>query len=141
MSVHMVKLCVGVESLAQYEAWCRMRVERQREAGQEPDLFHVTRMMPKRAEELVGNSLYWVIKGQIQARQRIEAIERIVDTDGVKRCRIGLSETVWPTQWKRKKAFQGWRYLTPRAAPDDLPEGAVGIPDKLRRELDDLGLL
>lgn len=134
--LHLVKLCVGVESLEDYE-----RSAAQRRAL-DPDgrQFHVTRMVPKRAAEVVGNSLYWVIKGSIQCRQTIEAIEPFEDADGVRRCRLVLGPEIVPVEWKRKRPFQGWRYLKGRP-PADLPEGAVGLPDALRRELMELGLM
>ena len=145
MPLHLVKLCVGVDSLEDYEGWCeerwRSREAAQAETGELPRLWHVTRMVPRRGREVIGNSLYWVIRGQIQARQRIDALEPFEDADGVRRCRIVLDRTVVPTEWKRKRAFQGWRYLQGRAAPPDLPEGAVGLDPRLRRELADLGLL
>ena len=134
--LHLVKLCVGVESLEQYEAFVAER--RQRDpAGRQ---FHVTRMVPKRAAEVVGNSLYWVIKGNIQCRQTVEAIEPFEDGEGIRRCRLVLGDEVVPVEWKRKRPFQGWRYLKGKP-PADLPEGAVGIPDTLRRELLELGLI
>lgn len=136
-----MKLCVGVQSLEQYSQWSEQRWNERRAAGIEPPLFHVTRMVPKRRDELVGNSLFWVIAGQIQCRQKLLAIEPFEDEEGIRRCRLVLDRDVVPTEWKRKRAFQGWRYLSKRAAPKDLPPGFEGMPEKLRRELDDLGLL
>ena len=134
--LHLVKLCVGVATLDEYET----HVAARRAADPHGQQFHVTRMVPRRADEVVGNSLYWVIKGNIQCRQRIEAIEPFTDGDGVRRCRLVLGADIVPTEWKRKRAFQGWRYLKGRP-PADLPEGAVGLPDALRRELLELGLM
>ena len=42
------------------------------------------------------------------------------------------------------RAFQGWRYLAAKDAPPDLDRaapGAADMPETLRRELRDLGLL
>jgi hypothetical protein len=40
------------------------------------------------------------------------------------------------------RAFQGWRYLAPADAPRDLvAPGAKDMPEALRRELRDMGLL
>ena len=65
-------------------------------------------MMPKRADELLdGGSLYWVIKGKIQARQEITDIIRITSDDGIRRCKLMLSNDVIPTDWQPKRAFQG----------------------------------
>ena len=140
-AINLVKLCVGIGSLDDYRALSEQRWTERTTAGIDPPLFHVTRMVPRRREELVGQSLYWVIAGQIQCRQRLLDIVPFEDEEGIRRCRLVLDRSIVATHWKRKKAFQGWRYLTPRAAPEDLPEGQQGIPEKLRRELDELGLL
>ena len=56
---------------------------------------HVTRMTPKRAEAILdGGSLYWVIKGQIAARQTIVGIEPFIDSDGIGRCKLWLDGAV-----------------------------------------------
>ena len=138
--LHLVKLCVGVESLEQFQTWAEGRLESLHAAGEREQLFHVTRMTPKRAEEVVGNSLYWVIKGHIQCRQQVIAIEPFQDTDGVRRCRLVFDNAIVPTEWRRKKAFQGWRYFKGRPPPD-LPHGQEGLPPALHRELAELGLL
>jgi hypothetical protein len=42
------------------------------------------------------------------------------------------------------RAFQGWRYLDPKDAPRDLDRAAPGahaMPEDMRRELRQLGLL
>ena len=77
MALHLRKLCVGVESVEQLEAW---QVRRLKQAGR---LRHDTRMMPKRRDEiLAGGSLYWVIKGLMQVRQPILDITPEVDESG-----------------------------------------------------------
>ena len=134
--LHLVKLCVGIDSLEHYEAVAAKRRGRDAQGRQ----FHVTRMVPRRAAEVVGNSIYWVIRGSIQCRQTIEAIEPFEDEEGVRRCRIVLGERIVPVEWKRKRPFQGWRYLKGKP-PADLPEGAAGLPAALRHELLELGLM
>ena len=101
----------------------------------------LTRMMPRRADELVaGGSLYWVVAGALRARQRIVSIEPFA---GAKRCRITLDPTVHETEPVARKAFQGWRYLTQADAPNDLRrlDPSVDIDPRLHRELATLGLL
>ena len=102
-------------------------------------------MVPKRAEELTeGGSLYWVIKGTITCRERILAIRPFVDKDGIGRCRLVLDGKVVLVEPRPFRAFQGWRYLTVKDAPRDLDRvapGAKNMPETLRRELRDLGLL
>jgi hypothetical protein len=140
MTLHLLKLCVGVESIAELRAFTRMR------RAHAPAVHgHVTRMVPTRAAELLdGGSLYWVIKGQICARQRLIGIEPFIDSAAVKRCALRLDDEVVALRPQPHRAFQGWRYLTPADAPPDLDSVAPGLdemPEALRRELSDLGLL
>jgi hypothetical protein len=101
--------------------------------------------VPKRVEELLeGGSLYWVIKGQVQARQRLTGIETFTDGEGIGRCNLILGPEVVETAYQPRRAFQGWRYLQDNEAPRDL--AALGadtaeLPLELRRELAELGLL
>ena len=145
MAVHLLKLCVGAESVEDLRGWVERRLAAMKAAGQTPEQFHTTRMAPKRAAELVdGGSLYWVIKGNIQARQRLLDIRPFVDTDGISRCHLVLEPVVHETSWAPRRPFQGWRYLDPEDAPPDF--GAAGsddgeLPPELRRELAGLGLL
>jgi hypothetical protein len=140
MTLHLLKLCVGAESVADLRAWTKMR--RSRGAGVHA---HVTRMFPKRAEELLdGGSLFWVIKGQISARQKLIGIEPFVDSAGIKRCALQLDDEVVAVRPRPHRAFQGWRYFEPAEAPPDLDSAASGLaemPEALRRQLSDLGLI
>src|SRR3974390_1074441 len=71
MPLHLIKLCVGCDSVADLEAWIKQRLKERKRRGQKPEHIHTTRMVPKRAEELVaGGSLYWVIRGQSHCRAR-----------------------------------------------------------------------
>ena len=142
MTLHLLKLCVGADSLESQQDWCRERLSRMRAAGEEARLFHTTRMVPKRIEELLeAGSLYWVIKGQIQGRQRLTDIIPFTDDDGIRRCKLMLGDDVIPTAWHPKRAFQGWRYLKGDEAPADLDSGQAAVPPQLRAELAELGLL
>jgi hypothetical protein len=99
--------------------------------------------MPKRAEELLaGGSLYWVIKGQVMARQRLLEL-REVKKNGVPHCGLVYDKALVPVRPRPKRAFQGWRYLEAKEAPPDIAEvkGAGNLPDGLKRELAALGLL
>ncbi len=112
--------------------------------GLTPHCVHVTRMMPKRVAELLnGGSLYWVVKGQVLARQKFLAIEDFADIDGITRCRLVLGPEVIETMPQPKRPFQGWRYLEAKDAPSDLmgPGDEGNIPAELKRELAELGLL
>ncbi|HTO32689.1 MAG TPA: DUF1489 family protein [Pararhizobium sp.] len=145
MALHLIKLCVGADSIDDLRDWVSRKAQTAVAAGLEPHSFHITRMVPKRGEEILeGGSLYWVIKGQVQARQQITAIETFTDAEGIGRCKLFLAPEVVETASQPRRAFQGWRYLQPAEAPRDLSalgsEGA-DMPLDLRRELAELGLL
>jgi len=138
--LNLIKLCVGVETPQDLIAWQALR---RRETGRS-HAFHVTRMWPKRAEELLaGGSLYWVMKGNVKARQRILGLEPRTGDDGIKRCAIILDEDLVNTILTPRRAFQGWRYLPVEQSPPDLmmsaPEDAA-LPDGLADELARLGV-
>ena len=145
MALHLIKLCVGADSIDDLREWVSERSLIAIAAGMEPHSSHVTRMIPKRDQELLdGGSLYWVIKGQVQARQRLLNLKSFTDTDGISRCELVLGPEVIETEFQPRRAFQGWRYLPQEDAPRDLKdmgEGAADLPLELRRELAELGLL
>ena len=145
MTLHVVKLCGGAESIAGHEAWIKERLAAMKARGQTPEQFHTTRMVPKRVAELLdGGSIYWVIKGQIASRQEILDVRPFTDATGVSRCNLVLEPTVIPVAPRRLRPFQGRRYLPAHEAPPDLRGGLVEVaemPDAMRKELRDLGLL
>ncbi len=140
MALHLIKLCVGADSIADLQAWVALR--RRNQSGVHA---HVTRMAPKRAPELLdGGSLYWVIKGQLCARQKLIGVEPFVDSAGVKRCALQLDDEIVAVRPRPCRAFQGWRYLAAVDAPPDLSAGGAALadmPEDLRRELAGLGLI
>jgi len=144
MSLHLIKLCVGADSVADLEAWIKQKLKALKK-GARREHIHTTRMVPKRADELIdGGSLYWVIRGQIMCREEIAAIRPFVDREGVGRCRVVLVPKVVLVEPRPYRAFQGWRYLAPKDAPRDLDRAAPGardMPEPMRRELRELGLL
>jgi hypothetical protein len=145
MPLHLLKLCVGCDSVEDLEGWIRFRLEERRRAGQKPEQFHTTRMIPQRAAELLdGGSLYWVIRGSVQVRQRLLDIRPFRDPDGIQRCHLVLEPELAATEWQPRRPFQGWRYLVPAEAPADLASAYAELgelPHTLRRELAELGLL
>ena len=145
MTLHLIKLCVGAVSIADLEEWVAERVAERRRRGEPPRSLHVTRMVPSRKDELLdGGSLYWIIKGQLAARQELLGVEPFIDVDGIGRCKLWLEPEVRPVSPRPYRAFQGWRYLAAKDAPPDLAAvgaGAADMPEALRRELGELGLL
>ena len=145
MALHLIKLCVGCDSVKELEAWIRDKLKDRRKRGLSREHMHRTRMVPKRAEEILGGgSIFWVIRGQIMCRERILDIRPFVDKEGIGRCHIVLDCKPVLVEPRPYRAFQGWRYLVPGDAPRDLDRAAPGarnMPEDLRRELRSLGLL
>lgn len=141
MSIHLVKLCVGIASIEELTQWQQMRQAQYRAAGVAPEVFHLTRLIPKRASEIVKDgSIYWVIKGAIRARQRVLALRPAVRGDQPA-CAIVCDPQVVQTIPFPRMPFQGWRYLRPEDAPPDIEDIGGNLPDDLKIELARLGLL
>ena len=146
MALNLIKLCVGADSVQDLEDWIKQKLKDKRKRGEKPEHIHRTRMVPKRADELTdGGSLYWVIRGEIAAREKLIAIEPFRDRDGIGRCRLVMQPKVVAVSPRPMRAFQGWRYFTEDVAPPDLGKAAAAsvaaMPEPMRRELRDLGLL
>lgn len=145
MALHLIKLSVGCDSVEDLRAWIVERA-RQARARKEPKGHnHITRMVPKRAADLLaGGSLFWVIRGVLSCRQELRDVQPFTDEGGVGRCRLVLDPEVVVVQPRPCRPFQGWRYLQAEDAPADLDvaaPGALMMPEPLRRELRELGLL
>ncbi|MCG6903169.1 MAG: DUF1489 domain-containing protein [Rhodobacter sp.] len=139
--LHLIKLCVGIDSVEDLIAWRA----RNNPKGRESLSQHVTRMWPKRADELLaGGSLYWVIRGVIQARQRITALNEAIGQDGIRRCAIVMDPEIIRTAPAQRRAFQGWRYLQADDAPPDLSRKRPTddtLPPDLNAALAEIGVL
>ncbi len=144
MALHIIKLCVGADSVEDLDAWIRHRLAVMQAAGLPAEQTHTTRMFPKRAAEIAGDgSLYWVIKGFVQVRQRIVDIRPVKGDDGIDRCDLVLEPELHRTEMQPRRPFQGWRYLLDKDAPRDVRRGSGGedLPAAMRRDLAELGLL
>ena len=144
MTLHLVKLCVGVDDIDDLAAWQRRRAAERKAAGATHGCIHRTRMMPKRRDDLLaGGSLYWVIKGVILCRQRMVALEEIDLGDGIARCAMIMDQDLVRTEAAPRRPFQGWRYLAPADSPRDLAKSRASddtLPAALERALADIGL-
>jgi len=146
MTVHMIKLCVGADSIDDLADWQTSRLSRQADRGDQERLVHTTRMIPKRQSELCdGGSLFWVIRGVVQVRQAILGFDQGHKEDGTACCLIVLDPELVPVRPTPRRPFQGWRYLSVDDAPADLNAGSTDdlskMPPSMRRELAELGLL
>jgi hypothetical protein len=140
MTVHLVKMCVGVAEIDELRHW---QVKRLKSAA-DAQLRHVTRNRPKREAELLdGGSIYWIIKGQIRVRQRVVGLEERTNEAGKPACGLILDPELVATELKGMRPMQGWRYLEVKDAPRDLRKGdQLGdMPPKLIAELRALGIL
>lgn len=135
MALHMIKLCVGANTIEELMDWRRGHA-----APGEAWILR-TRQTPKRAAEMIdGGSVYRVFKGVILCRQAILDVATV--GEGVNaRCEVTLSDTIVRVVPTPRRAFQGWRYLEPKDSPADLREDEVGeVPPELARKLLEAGV-
>ena len=141
MAVNLIKLSVGTRSIDGLAKWQRNA----RAKGPDGNPRHVTRMWPKREAEIVaGGSIFWVIKGVILCRQEVLRLDEVVRGDGIRRCGIVLRPGLVPVVPTPKKAFQGWRYLSPEDAPQDIDAERLHempLPPKLQMALAEIGVV
>ncbi len=141
MALHMIKLCVGCDTVEELVDWWRAR-------GSGDGIETVnrrawtlrTRQTPKRAAEMVdGGSLYRVFKGFVLCRQRILAVDT-VGTGPASHCEVSLDPQIVLTAPMPRRPFQGWRYLEAKDAPADLQAfGEEAVPQHLAKQLRELG--
>lgn len=154
MALHLIKLAVGIDTVAHLRERQRQRLAAQagngagkgHGNGEEPRLRILTRNMPRRGDEIVGQggSLFWVIKGHVLVRQAITGIEAVTSGEGNRRCAIYLDPSLIGVRSRRSRPFQGWRYLEADRAPVDAGGGlddANEAPPEMAAELRDMGLL
>ncbi len=138
----MMKLAVGIRDIA------HLREVQAGRLAANGTLRHLTRSFPRRAADILdGGSMYWVIAGAMVVRQRIPDIAEAAYEDGSACAAIHLEPALVPVAGRPTRPFQGWRYLAADAAPPDLAAGSDNVhgldrlPEALRRELQELGLL
>ncbi len=128
--LHLTKVAFGATSIDQMLGWW---------AERGPQARLTTRYRPKRADELVGGSLFWILKHQLVARTEILGFEDAIDgkTD------IVVSTAIVRVRPLARRAHQGWRYLEAADAPPDLfaDAGADDLPARLVGDLSALGLI
>lgn len=139
--MHLIKLSVGTQSVESLADW---------QANHAPyrlkgRVYHPTRMWPRKADEILasGGSIYWVIQGHVQARQKIAAFEELTAEDGTRRCAICLEPDLIRVAVTPRRPFQGWRYLDPKDAPPDLRSAGTdeALPPEISAALAEIGVL
>ena len=145
MTVHLIKLCVGVDTVKELADWQTERLKRLKRAGKAPELRHRTLQTPRRRDKVLdGGSLYWVIKGFVLVRQRVLDLKPDVKDDGTACCGIVLDAELVMTRAHPRRAFQGWRYLEAADAPKDAEIAAAAedeLPRGMREDLRELRLI
>ncbi len=134
--LHITKVAVGCAEIGAL----RERLSGRARGGES---FVGTRYRPKRAGDLAGGSLYWIIKHRLVARSPILGFAE--DPDDARRIRIVVAEELVPLRAIPRRAHQGWRYLEPGDAPPDLGDGEAqglsALPDAMAAELAALALI
>ena len=145
MPLHLIKLCVGCDSVQDLKDWIKEQLAKKKKSGEPGKRFHRTRMVPKRVDQLLdGGSLYWVIKGFVLVRQRILDLRPGRKDDGTPCCAIVYDEELVATRPQARRAFQVWRYLQPAGAPVDIRvigKEQSDIPLAMRTDLRELRLI
>jgi hypothetical protein len=145
MTVHLVKMAVGIDSLEHLAEVQKQRRARLTAERGKPMVIHKTRNMPKRDAEIVkAGSIYWIVKGFIRVRQRILGFEKCTDRNGKPFCEIRLEAKLVRTVPLAHKPIQGWRYMEAEAVPADLTGRAARadeMPPEMMMQLRELGLL
>ena len=131
-NLHLTKVafsCASVETL-------QRRIAARASEG---ELRVATRFRPKRADELIGGSLHWIVKHRLVARQRILRFDDRRDGRIDIVCSAEL-ETIVPVP---KRAHQGWRYLEEGETPTNADDGSgLGeLPARLYGKLAALALV
>ena len=152
MIIHLVKLCVGIDSIDQLETLQANRRARSQKRGEPLETIHRTRHRPRRDRGLLnGGSLYWIIKGFIRVRQPIVRLDELYDDAEAKSCGFVLGPGLVRTELHARRPHQGWRYLEVKDAAPDLPDHLQsghwdaatndGPPPEMAAELRALGLI
>ena len=128
--LHLTKVAFGCRDVDALRARVAARAE-----GLE--LRVATRMRPKRAAELVGGNLYWIVKHRIVGGNEILAFEDREDGRINIVCAAEL-EAITPLP---KRAHQGWRYFEIDAAAITDDTGVGELPPPLYNRLSALALV
>jgi hypothetical protein len=140
MALHLLKLAVGIENIG------HLRTVQARRLADNGDLRHITRFMPRRAEQvLAGGSLYWVVRNIIRVRQRLLDLQIVTDSEtGGRKCAFVLDPELILTVPVRRRPHQGWRYFEANSAPPDLGASFAeyaDMPAEMMADLRSLGLI
>ena len=130
MPLNMTKVAYGAQSLEEVHGWFKTRGDQAR---------LTTRNLPRRHAEMIGGSLYWILKHQLVARSEILGFEAAPDG----RTEIVIATRLLDVHPRPRRAHQGWRYLEEADAPADLASGETAevLPPQMASDLARLGLV
>ena len=129
-TLHLTKVAFGCRTLEALQK----RVAARDRGG---EVRVVTRMRPKRMDELLGGSLHWIVKHRIVGRQQILRFDD--RSDG--RIDIVCSDELIVVPAVPKRAHQGWRYLESEISEEADPSGIADLPPRLYGKLAALALV
>jgi hypothetical protein len=131
-NLHLTKVAVGCRTIEALEK----RVASRASGG---EVRVVTRMRPKRSDELIGGSIHWIVKHRLVGRQEILRFEDRKDG----RIDIIVSAELELIAPFPKRAHQGWRYLEAANAPGENGDdsGLSDLPPLLYTRLAALALV
>lgn len=134
MPLNLTRIAFGAENPAHLR-------ERLESFAVDGEVRLTTRYMPKRHAEMVGGSLYWILKHTLIGRTPLLGFM----DNGEGRTWIRLRPELIPVRSHPKRAHQGWRYLEAADAPPDLAAGEVNdaeaMPPKMLSQLIGMGLV
>jgi hypothetical protein len=115
--LHILKLAVGATDVADLRRWQAGRIVAN------PPLRHQTRSMPRRRDEVVaGGSLYWVVCGFVQVRQRIVDVIEDTREGGEACCGLVLDPELVPVQARAGEGLPGLALPGAEGRPEDVDE-------------------
>lgn len=131
-TLHLTKVAFGCRAFDRLDA----RIASRAVAG---EVRIATRMRPRRADELIGGNLYWIVKHRLVGCNRIVRLEDRADG----RIDIVCSADLVAVTPVHCRAHQGWRYLADEDAPsgDDDGTGLADLPPQLYGRLSALALV
>lgn len=130
--LHLTRVAVGCPDFPSLVA----RIESYADDG---EIRFPTRNRPKRADELIGGRLHFIVRHMLVGRVEILRFED--RSDG--RIEIVCAARLEHIHPQPKRAHQGWRYLADRDAPKsaDDDSGIDDLPPEMFRDLSALSLI
>jgi hypothetical protein len=134
MPLNMTRIAFGAENADHL----RQRLEVNAVGG---EVRLTTRYLPKRHAEMVGGSLFWILKHTLIGRSPLLGFM----DNGEGRTWIRLQPELIAVRALPKRAHQGWRYLEKANAPPDLAAGEINdsdpMPPRMLSKLIGMGLV